>query len=53
MRMRGSRVAGFAVLVTVFGLLLGGCQLREGPSSEYSDSMPAKTLTSHIGTEKN
>lgn len=55
MRMRSSRVAGIAVLATVSALLLGGCQLREGPSSEYgSDSgMPAKMLNAQFGTEKN
>lgn len=55
MRMRSSRVAGIAVLATISALLLGGCQLREGPSSEYgSDSgMPAKTLNAQNGTENN
>jgi hypothetical protein len=52
MRMRSSRVAGIAALATVFAFLLGGCQLREGPSSEYG-GMPAKTLISQYGTEKN
>jgi hypothetical protein len=55
MRMRSSRVAGIAVLATVSALLLGGCQLREGASSEYggNSGMPAKTLTAQNGTEKN
>lgn len=35
MRMSSPRVAGLAVLATVSALLLGGCQLREGASSEY------------------
>jgi hypothetical protein len=52
MRMRSSRVAGFVALATAFAFLLGGCQLREGPSSEYG-GMPAKTLTAQNGTEKN
>ncbi len=37
MRMPSSRVAGLAVLATISALLLGGCQLREGASSEYGD----------------
>jgi hypothetical protein len=52
MRMRSSRVAGIAVLATVSALLLGGCQLREGPSSEYG-SMSEKTLTAQYGAENN
>lgn len=52
MRMRSSRVAGVAALATIFALLLGGCQLREGPSSEYG-GMPAKTLTVQNGTVLN
>jgi len=52
MKMRSRRVAGFAVLAMVFALLLGGCQLREGPASEYG-GMPAKLLTAQNGTEKN
>lgn len=52
MRMRSSRAAGIAVLATLFALLLGGCQLREGPSSEYG-GMPAKLLTAQNGTENN
>lgn len=52
MRMRSSRAAGIAVLATVFALLLGGCQLREGPSSEYG-GMPAKLLTAKNGTANN
>lgn len=38
MRMQSSRVAGLAVLATISALLLGGCQLREGASSEYGGS---------------
>jgi hypothetical protein len=52
MRMRSSRVAVLTVLATIFALLLGGCQLREGPSSEYG-GMPAKMLTVQNGTEIN
>jgi hypothetical protein len=52
MTMRSYRAAGIAVLAAVIALLLGGCQLREGPSSEYS-SMPAKLLTAQNGTENN
>lgn len=52
MRMRSARVAGIAALATFFAFLLGGCQLREGPSYEYG-GMPAETLNSQIGTEKN
>ena len=52
MRMRSCRVAAIALLATVFALLLGGCQLREGPSSEYG-GMPAKTLTAQNGTGMN
>ena len=37
MRMSSSRLAGLAVLATISVLLLGGCQLREGASSEYGD----------------
>jgi hypothetical protein len=55
MRMRSSRVAGIAVLATVSALLLGGCQLREGPSSEYGSdlSMPAELLTAQNGAGNN
>jgi hypothetical protein len=55
MRMRKSGVAGIAVLATLCALLLGGCQLREGPSSEYGSlsGVPAKTVTAQNGTEKN
>jgi hypothetical protein len=55
MRMRSSRVAGIAVLAAVSALLLGGCQLREGASSEYGDDsgMPAKMLNVQNWTEKN
>jgi hypothetical protein len=35
MGMSSSRVAGLAVLATISALLLTGCQLREGGSSEY------------------
>lgn len=52
MRMRSSRAAAIAALATISALLLGGCQLREGPSSEYG-GMSAKTLTVQYGTEKN
>jgi hypothetical protein len=52
MRMRGYRAAGIAVVVAIVGLLLGGCQLREGPSSEYG-GMPAKLLTAQNGTANN
>lgn len=52
MRMRSSRAAAIAALATIFALLLAGCQLREGPSSEYG-GMPAKMLTAQNGTEKN
>lgn len=52
MGMRSPRVAGIAALATVFALLLGGCQLREGPSSEYS-GMPAELLTAQNGTGNN
>jgi hypothetical protein len=55
MRMRSSRVAGIAVLATISALVLGGCQLREGPSSEYGASfgVPTKTLNNQNGTETN
>lgn len=52
MRMRSSRVAGLAALATIFALLLGACQLREGPSSEYG-GMPAKLSNTQNGTQKN
>jgi hypothetical protein len=46
MRMQGSRAAGLVVLAAISALLLGGCQLREGASSEYGDleSMPTTTV---------
>ena len=54
MRMQSSRVAGLAVLATISALLLGGCQLREGPSSEYgSIGVPGNTLNAQIGTGNN
>lgn len=54
MRMRSSRVAGIAVLAAISALLLGGCQLREGPSSEYgSIGVPGKTLIAQNGTGNN
>lgn len=55
MRMRRSGVACIAVLAALFAFLLGGCQLREGPSSEYGSlsGVPAKTLNVQNGTEKN
>jgi hypothetical protein len=52
MRMRSSRAAAIAALATISALLLGGCQLREGPSSEYG-GMPAKMSTAQNGTVKN
>ena len=54
MRMRSSRVATIAVLATVSALLLGGCQLREGPGSEYgSIGVPGNTLMAQNGTGNN
>jgi hypothetical protein len=55
MRMRSSRVAGIAVLATVSALLLGGCQLREGPSSEYggASGVPGNSLNAQNGTGNN
>jgi hypothetical protein len=35
MRVSSPRVAGIAALATISALLLGGCHLREGASSEY------------------
>ncbi len=52
MRMRSSRAVAIAALAMVFALLLGGCQLREGPSSEYG-GMPAKMLIVQNGTGNN
>jgi hypothetical protein len=51
--MPSSRVAGIAVLATISALLLGGCQLREGASSEYGDSsgMAGSVLTGRTETE--
>lgn len=48
MRTPSVRVVGFTVLATISALLLSGCQLREGPGSEYGDtqSMPAEKMAS-------
>lgn len=52
MRMRSSGAAAIAALATISALLLAGCQLREGPSSEYG-GMSAKLLTAQYGSENN
>jgi hypothetical protein len=49
MRMPSSRVAELAVLATISALLLGGCQLREGPGSEYGDTVSMPTSHSETG----
>lgn len=43
MRMPSSRAAGLVVLAAISTLLLGGCQLREGTSSEYGDTQGMPT----------
>lgn len=53
MRMQSSRVAGLAVLATISALLLGGCQLREGASSEYGDPIGMPTPSGQHEMGKN
>jgi hypothetical protein len=45
--MRGSRsgVVGVAVLATLISVLLSGCELREGPKSEYGESLAGHGLS--------
>jgi hypothetical protein len=50
MRMPGSRAAVLVVLAAISALLLGGCQLREGASSEYGDTQSMPTPTSTVET---
>jgi|GraSoiStandDraft_4_1057263.scaffolds.fasta_scaffold2375825_2 hypothetical protein len=38
MRSLRHRVVGATVLVVLVGLLLGGCELREGAKREYGES---------------
>lgn len=49
MRMPSSRVARLAVLAAISALLLSGCQLREGASSEYGDTLGMPTLKIETG----
>lgn len=53
MRMSSSRVAGLAVLATISVLLLGGCQLREGASSEYGEPQGMSPVTGQHEMGKN
>jgi hypothetical protein len=54
MRMSSSRVAGLAVLAAISTLLLTGCQLREGASSEYGDyGMPSPISSGQFGMGNN